>query len=83
MMEHGFDFGLGWGGMFLGPLIWIIIIIGLVFIIKWALEQGRSSSKSDEHVVRETPLEILKKRYARGEIDKEEDEEKKRTLTSD
>lgn len=58
-------------------IVWILVIIGLVFLIKWLVEQGKlTETKSSE-----TPLEILKKRYARGEIDKQEFEQKKKDLT--
>ncbi len=70
--------GMGWFGMILMMAFWILVIIGLVFLIKWLIhstrgvkEFGHSSSRA---------LEILKERYARGEIDKEELEEKKRDL---
>ena len=57
-------------------LFWILLIVGLVFLIKWLWEQsGGSPSKGSE-----SALDILKKRYARGEISKEEFEEKKKDL---
>lgn len=58
-------------------LLWIITIVGIVFVVKWVLNQTTTQQ-------RETPedsaLDILKKRYARGEINKEEYEEKKKDL---
>jgi len=51
----------GWmmGGMgLLNILFWILIIAGAVLIVQWLSERGK-----------ESPLEILKKRYAKGEID--------------
>ena len=58
-------------------IFWVLVIVGLVFLIKWLVQQ----SQPTETKHRETPLEILKKRYARGEIDKEEFEQKKKDLT--
>ncbi|HIE53399.1 MAG TPA: SHOCT domain-containing protein [Armatimonadetes bacterium] len=60
------------GMMFFGFIFWILIIIGLVLLIKYLWE--RSGGKEQE-----TALEILKKKYARGEISKEEFQEKKET----
>ena len=68
----------GFGGMGLMSLFWIVIL-GLII---WAMvaavrrpgESGSLTSSTD------SALEVLKKRYARGEINKEEYEEKKRDL---
>ena len=65
--------GAGFGGGFMW-IFWILVIIAIVMLIRAA---GRSSN-SGEH--RETPLEILEKRYARGEIDDEEFAHQKREL---
>ncbi len=69
-------YGFGYGGMLLGFIFWILIIIGVVLLIKWLLEQGKIQPLSSG----ESAMGILKKRYARGEIDKKEFEEKKRDL---
>jgi putative membrane protein len=65
-----------WGvGMMLMMLVfWGLIIVGLVLGLRWLLTQGRES-RSD------TALDILRQRYARGEIDREEFEAKKRDLS--
>lgn len=52
-------------------------IIAVVLWVKSWLEQGRLGSASREP---ESALEILKKRYARGEINKQEFEEKRKDL---
>lgn len=54
-------------------LFWGVLIIGGVFIVRWLMEQGFGHRE-------DTALEILKKRYARGEINKQEFEERKRDL---
>jgi putative membrane protein len=68
-----------WGAWGLGMMafmlaFWVLVIAGLVLGIRWLVAQGRES-RSD------SALEILRQRYARGEINKEEFEAKKRDLT--
>ena len=52
------------GGMW---IFWVLIIIAAVFAIRWAVGASRGPAGS-----RETPEEVLKRRYAGGEIDKTE-----------
>ncbi len=64
----------GWfsGGPFMW-LIWIFIIIAVVMVIK--AMTGGSSSRDQA-----SPTEILKQRYAHGEIDEEEFERRRKEL---
>ena len=71
MMGFGFD-RLGWIFMILW---WVLIIIGILLLVKWLA--GQSHINSDN---KKTPLEILKERYAKGEINKEEFKAKKKDL---
>lgn len=75
MMQHGFMNG-GWSGGIFQILILVIVIIAVVWAIRYFTGQRQigSSSSSD------SALEILKRRYANGEIDKEEFEQKKKDL---
>jgi len=66
MGNWGHMMGYGYGGGFM----WLIIL-ALVGIAIYFLMQG-SKSKDSSKSITETPLDILKKRYAKGEIDKEE-----------
>jgi putative membrane protein len=68
--------GFGWWGMM---IFWILVIIGIIFLVKWLVEQGRTDKKTSGG--EESALDILKRRYARGEIDKDEFEQKKRDLS--
>ncbi len=74
----------GWGiGMMLMMLLfWGLVIVGLVLAIRWLLDQGRHArSMTGRHARSMTALEILKQRYAKDEIDKEEFEAKKQDLS--
>ena len=55
-------------------VFWGLVMVGLVLGLRWLLSQGRES-RSD------AALDILRQRYARGEIDKEEFEARKRDLS--
>jgi len=67
------------GGMwFISILFWVLIIAGMVFIIKWFLKRGRN--KAGSGVNEESALDILEKRYARGELDRETFEQMKKDL---
>jgi len=68
--------GWSWGfGMLWMVGFWILVIVGVVLVVKWA---AGASDRSGP--VRETALEVLTKRYAKGEIGREEFEQKKRDL---
>ncbi len=73
---YGYGMGWGWFGPILMIAFWILVILGIVYLVKALAGKGASSSKE------ETPLDILKKRYARGEIDAEEFSKRKKDLES-
>ncbi len=60
-------------------IFWILIIASLVFLINWLIRSA-GRDKASRKTGSNTALEILKERYARGEIDKEEFESKKKDL---
>ena len=62
-MPHGMMIG-GAGMGFLMILFWLVVIVALVLLVAAAFSGRRTSSRP------ESALEILQKRYARGEIDK-------------
>ena len=72
--------GWGWGWGMLGAahmvLWWVLIILGIAVLAKWLFR----SSTPDGRATGGNALEILKERYARGEIGKDEFEQKKRDL---
>lgn len=65
-------------GMFLGGglmwILWIILLVVIVYVVKDIFSSGTKSSGSNE------ALEILKLRFARGEIDEAEFERRKKQL---
>jgi putative membrane protein len=69
---------MGWLWMVMMGLFWVALIIAVIFLVRWLLLS--TGSRGREPLREEPPLEILKKRYAKGEIDKQEFEEKKKDL---
>ena len=77
MITNGMMSGIMSFWMILNILFWILFIVGFIVLIFWIFNKTKGSwLKSEE----ESALDILKKRYARGEINKEEFEERKRDL---
>jgi putative membrane protein len=73
--------GMGWfGGIFM-IVFWVLVIAGLIFLIKWLVQNTKTGAHSSSSSA-SSALDILKERYARGEIDKQEFEEKKKDLLS-
>lgn len=72
-MHWDFGWGMGFGWLFM-VLFWALVILGVVFIFKMVSERSRPGEKG------ETALDILKKRYAKGEITKEDFERMKEDL---
>ena len=79
MMEAMGSWGMGYGffGWLIMLLFWVAIIAGVVLLVRWLIDQGKPKGRPTE----ESALDILKKRYARGEIDREQFENMKRELT--
>jgi len=76
------EWGMGWfGGIFM-IIFWVLIIVGLVLLIKWLVQstRGHSTHGGTDFSSSSRAIDILKERYARGEINKQEFEEKKRDL---
>ena len=71
---------LGWGilWMFMMTAFWFLLLLGLALVVRWLWRAG--SRIGPVQPPEESAMEILKKRYARGEIGKEEFESKKRDL---
>jgi putative membrane protein len=76
MMGPGMMGGFGW--MWLMPIFWILILGLIIWAVVAAVRRPGESDGSARSA--DSALELLKKRYARGEIDKQEYEEKKKDL---
>ena len=68
----------GWGGMFMGwgmmAIFMIAVIVVIVLLVKGIAGGGDAGSKSSAH-------DILDERYARGEIDTAEYNERKKVIS--
>ena len=74
--------GYGLGGIGMGIsmiLFWGLIIVAIVLVVRGF---GNRSGGDAPRLPEKTALDILRERYARGEIDKAEFEEKRRDLSA-
>ena len=74
MWGHMGDYG--WGGGMGMLLFWGLLIAGIVMLVRCSMGSGACGKRERE----KSTLDILKERYARGEIEREEFEQKKRDL---
>ena len=75
MMGYGGLNGFGLLGWLPMLLFWILIILGVVALVRYLGGSGKRTSED------KSSLEILKERYAKGEIDKKESEQMKKDIT--
>ena len=73
------DWGMGWFGMILMIIFWGLIIVGIVSFVKWLIQTTGSRGGS---IVSNgsKPMDILKERYAKGEIARDEFESMKKDI---
>jgi putative membrane protein len=76
------DYGGGWGAwMFLVMLVFVVaIVVAVVFLVRGVTTQGQAPHSSSSEGP--SPKDILKRRYAAGEIDREEFQQRLRDLES-
>ncbi len=78
MWPYGYSGGWGWMvfGWFMMVVFWVLVVAGAVAVIRWASARGTASRTGSP----ETPVEILRRRYAAGELTKEQFEAMKRNV---
>jgi len=64
--------------MFLGWLFWAAIILAAIWLLASRVAPGRGAAGAGE----DSSMTILKERFARGEISREEFEQRRKTLLS-
>jgi putative membrane protein len=82
MIHHGWwgwgsgAWGMGAWGWIAMALLWVLVILGIVWLVRQLLppQGGRRAATEDR------ALEVLRERFARGEIDAEEYESRRRAL---
>lgn len=81
--QRGWHDGWGWGHMFFGSFMMLLFFGGLIILIVLAIRwMGSGSAAGGDSASRgNRALDILEERFARGEIDKEEFEERRRLLS--
>ncbi len=79
MWEHTGGWGMGWIGLGIVHMVlfWGVVIFVVVMLVRWL--SGQSGTNRPPPVTK-TPLDILRERYARGEIDHAEYERIRRDL---
>src|SRR3989344_1551237 len=76
MMGFGYGYGAGWLGMIFMIIFWTLVIILIVVLVRGLVWQNKKSSDDNGN----SAMDILKERYAKGEINKEEFKAKKKDL---
>ena len=80
MMWPGYGWGFGAFGWIM-PIVGIVVLGLVIWVIVMLFRRGSGGCCGVGQSTTESALDILKKRYAYGEIGKEEFEEKKRALS--
>ncbi|MDO8586678.1 MAG: SHOCT domain-containing protein [Armatimonadota bacterium] len=73
---YGWNMG-GWWMMLLMGLFWLLVVAGVIALIVWLVSRTRASGGGQT----DAALDILRQRYARGEIDQGEYERMKQELS--
>ena len=71
--------GMGWFGMIFMIIFWGLIIVGLVSLIRWLIQNTSGKGRSGVSMGSKA-MDILKERYAKGEISRDEFESMKKDI---
>ncbi len=74
------NYGWGWGWMVIGGLLMIVFWVAVIAVIVWGVTRIMRGREGDGGESGLSALEIAKRRYARGEITKEQYEQLKKDL---
>ena len=77
---HGYGHEFGWGGMVFGGIMMLLFWGGLITLIIWAVKSISTRSNTRINGLEPSAREILDRRYAQGEIDRDEYERMKEDL---
>ena len=80
MMGYGWGYGLGAGFWIIGGLA---LFVGLALLVGWIIGTVSQRGRGPIEPRRPTPSEILRERFARGEITEQEFEQAKKVLGPD
>lgn len=75
------SWGMGWFGLIVTLLFWILVILGIIALVRWFVRAAGEKNKLDTiNGESSRAMEILKERYAKGEISRDEFESMKKDL---
>jgi putative membrane protein len=77
--SNGWDGTIPW--LMFVPMLWPIVVIGAIVFVVVLLVRDRRASAGWRDPAGLRPLEILRERFARGEIEQAEYEEKRRVIS--
>jgi len=78
-MMWPYGYGMGWGwmvGSIMMVVFWALVIIGIVALVKVMMARSGASQSRNAEI----PLEILRRRYAAGDLTKEQFEAMKKDV---
>jgi putative membrane protein len=72
-------YNMGWGGMWFGWLIFIVLLVLVAWVAVRVANNIQAGQQPEKR--KDSPLNILKRRYANGEINREQYQQMKRDLS--